>query len=100
MGEPVYECPNPECRAEWLVAERFAQLEQELADYGLTHKELETLLPTIPRATLHRWLNGDEKRDQPAKLKSQGTTAEGEPVYRYGDVLALDARRRERRKSA
>lgn len=91
MGEPVYACR--ECGTEWMVAERFAQLEQELADYGLTHRELETLLPKLPRTTLASWISRRQ-------LREQGTTAEGEPVYRYGDVLALDARRRARRQKA
>lgn len=92
MGEPVYQCRT--CGTPWVVAERFAQLEEDLADYGLTQRELEQLLPTIPRTTLATWIDR-------GRLRAQGTSAEGEPAYRYGDVLALDARRRERgRKSA
>lgn len=91
VGERYHECPK--CETVWDAADKFEQLEGELADYGLTHKELETLLPKIPRSTLSSWI--DRKQ-----LTPQGTNAEGEPAYRYGDVLALDARRRERRKSA
>lgn len=92
MGEPLYECH--ECGSEWRVAESLERLEAELSDYGLTHKELEVLMPKIPRSTLSSWI--DRK-----KLVPQGTNAEGEPAYRYGDVLALDARRKERgRRSA
>lgn len=92
MGEPTYECPT--CRQTWIVAERFAQLEADLADYGLTHREIETLMPHVPRSTLARWIHGDAKRGQRPKLAPLGTTATGEATYRYGDVLALDARRR------
>lgn len=95
-GQRLHTCPNPDCGRQWDAAERYEDLQAELADYGLTHRELETLLPAVPRSTLHRWLEGDPGRGQAPKLTPQGTTADGEPVYRYGDVLALEARRRER----
>lgn len=91
MGEPVYECRD--CGSEWGVAESLERLEAELSDYGLTHKELETLMPKLPRTTLASWITRKQ-------LVPQGTTAAGEPAYRYGDVLALNARREARRKSA
>lgn len=91
MGEPIHECR--ECGAEWDVERSLAALEAELSDYGLTRTELETLLVGVPRTTLGSWITRGQ-------LKPQGTTAAGEPAYRYGDVLALDAKRKERRKSA
>lgn len=94
-GERYHECPR--CAYLWDAADRYDEMQAELSDYGLTHSELETLLPKIPRATLARWLHGDSKQ-RPA-VEPQGTTAAGEPAYRYGDVLALDARRRERAKA-
>lgn len=94
-GERYHECPR--CSYVWDAADRYDEMQAQLSDYGLTHAELETLLPKIPRATLARWLHGDSKQ-RPA-IEPQGTTAAGEPAYRYGDVLALDARRRERAKA-
>lgn len=87
-GEQWHQCRA--CETVHDTQAKWQGLQDEMADYGLTRGELKTLLPGLPAKTLDNWIDRD-----PQRLQQLGTTADGEPTYRYGDVLALDARRRE-----
>ena len=90
-GERWHQCPD--CETVHDASRKWEDLQASLADYGLTRQDIKTLLPQIPPKTLDNWIDR-----APVKLHRLGISASGDPTYRYGDVLALDARRREWRK--
>lgn len=83
-GQAVHVCGN--CLYGWDTQTKWDELQAEMWDHGLTQAELTTLLPKIPRTTIDAWIRR-------GKVEPTGTTAEGEPVYRYGEILALNERR-------
>lgn len=71
----------PECGTQWDVAQRLADLHQDLADYLLTPAEVE--LATGGRVSAERV----------RKWRERGQIGASGGRYRYGDVLAAEAQR-------
>ena len=76
-GEAVHRCP---CGTGWIVADRMAQLEEDLRDYRMTPAEVE--LATAGRV----------KADRVRKWQERGQISGRRGKYRLGDVLATESR--------
>lgn len=85
----MHTCRADECRREWMVEQRLAELHEECRDFLLTRPELKRLLK-VPATTLHAWIVRDKR------LPAGGENREGKPLYRYGDALDLNETRKAR----
>ena len=82
-GAALHRCANPQCRAEWDVAEVLAWRDELARDHLLPLSDI-AVIAGIPLGTLKTWA----KRN---RLTPGGMDLAGVRLYPYGDALSLRA---------